>query len=139
MAAPHDPQSRVAFPHEGRIVAAASGVIALGLTIAALVATFQSPYRMLLITLLYVAALATAITGEWFRRAWDVRSNGLKMVILLAVLGCLISLSVWTVLDTWSVIGKCERHEEQGFFPDDTRVWYEGTACTEEELEGRLY
>jgi hypothetical protein len=112
------------------------GALALVSTVAALVVTFRSPDRMLLIALLYAAAFAAAITGERFRRWRGMRSNGLKMLVMLAVLGCLTSVSVWTVLDTWSTIGKCERHEKMQGLSDTRLIWYEGTACTEEQREG---
>jgi hypothetical protein len=46
--------------------------------------------------------------------------------------------SVWTVLGTWSTIGECERYEKPLFLSDESRVWYEGTSCTQEQREGYI-
>lgn len=107
---------------------------------AALVITFKTPDRMALIAVLYLVALAAPIVAGRFARswAWGTRSNGFKMLTLLAVLAVLTSVSVWTVLDTWSTIGKCERREESLFLTNTSRVWYEGTACTQDQREGHF-
>lgn len=121
-------------PGTARLLAAALSALALVSTIAALVITFQSADRMLPIVLHYATALTAAIGGVRLGQSAGRRSNGLKMLAMLAVLALLTTMLVWTVLDTWSTIGKCERREDSLFH---TRyVWHEGTACTEEEREG---
>jgi hypothetical protein len=42
------------------------------------------------------------------------------------------------VLDTWSTIGKCERREESLFLTNTSRIWYEGTACPQDQREGHF-
>lgn len=103
-----------------------------------MVITFKTPDRMALIAVLYLVALAAPIGAGRFARSWGTRSNGFKMLTLLAVLAVLTSVSVWTVLDTWSTIGKCERREESLFPTNTSRVWYEGTACTQDQREGHF-
>lgn len=137
MPAPQGSQSHALPPGSDRLVAVALGVLALVLTVAALVTTLQSHDRMLKIALLYATALASAIVGVRFGKSRGMRSNGLKMLGLLTVLAMLTTVSIWSALGTWSLIGKCERREETTtvFMAQTTRVWYEGTACTEADRE----
>lgn len=139
MAAPQEPRPRAISAQDGRALAVISGGLALVAMIAALRTTFQSPDRMPLIASLYAAALAAAVVGARLGRSSGIRSNGLKMLSLLVVLACLTTVVVWTALGTWSTIGKCERHEESVLLTDTRRVWYEGTACTQEDRESRYY
>lgn len=138
MAAPQDPRTQAAFAGYEPLIAAALGTCAAVAMVAALAITLLSPERMLLIVLLYLTAFACAGIGARYLRSSGRRSNGLKMIAMAVVLACLISVVIWTVTDTWSLIGKCERREQMDLM-GQTESWYEGTACTEAELDWRGY
>jgi hypothetical protein len=116
------------------LLAGLLAVVAAVSTGAALVWTFRTPDDMVPIAVLYGVALASAAFGVRLRRSRGLPSSGFKLLIGTTVLACLVTVVLWSVLGTWSTMGRCERREAMVWH--NKEVWYEGTACTDEQREG---
>ncbi|MCD0446900.1 hypothetical protein LO763_25090 [Glycomyces sp. A-F 0318] len=128
MATPEHPWAGMSSAGSGLL-----GVLAALSTTAALVVTVQTPDDMVQIGLLYLVALAAGAAAVRLRRG--ASTNGLKLLVGTTVLACLVTLTLWTVLDMWSTMGRCERREQGSFLTSSREAWYEGSACTDEQRE----
>jgi len=133
-------------PHAGtpnsggdRLTVGAFGLVAAIAATAALVSAFRTPDDMLPVVLLYAAAGTAAAAGIRVARSRGVRPDGCKLVAGATVMALLVTVVLWTLAGSWSTIGRCERREASVWTSDTVDVWYEGTACTDEDREHYLY
>jgi hypothetical protein len=129
-------QAGVAVSAGDRLKVEALCAVAAVAAVVALVSSFRLPDDMLPVILLYAIAGAAGVAGIRFARSRRMSANGCKLVVGTTVLALLVTVSLWTLLDTWSTIGRCERREAVTF-GGDVEVWHEGTSCTDEQREHR--
>lgn len=132
MTTSHETQAEVSAGD--RLKVGSLGAVAAVAAVIALVSSFRVPDDMLPVVLLYAIAGAAGVAGIRFARSRRVNANGCKLVVGTTVLALLVTVSLWTLLDTWSTVGRCERREAVTF-GGDVEVWHEGTGCTDEERE----